>query len=78
MFLINKEIPQEVLDYRGGRENKHTNSLGKYVYDDEITTHDEFVIHTKYFYNDEILAKVNEFYKDDFELFQKLGFNYTL
>ena len=70
--LFNKQIPQELLDYRGGHENKRTNSLEKYVYDDEISTYNEFVIQTKYFYSEEILAKVNEFYKDDFELFQNL------
>lgn len=76
--LFKKTIPQELLDYRGGHENTRTDISEKYVYDDEISTYNQFVIHTKYFYSDEILAKVNEFYKDDFELFNRLGFNYTI
>jgi len=76
--LFKKTIPQELLDYRGGHENKRTDILEKYVYNDEISTYNNFIVNTKYFYNDDIISKVNDFYKDDFELFNRLGFNYTL
>ena len=35
----------------------------KYVYDDEISTYNQFVIDTKYFYSDEILKKLMNFTK---------------
>lgn len=75
--LFSKTIPKALLYYRGGHENTRTKTLEKYVYDDEISTYNEYLVNTKYFYNEKILKQVNEFYKNDFELFRRFGFDYT-
>jgi hypothetical protein len=75
--LYNKKITDNLLNFRGGHERKATTPYENDVYDLDMKTYYEYNVNIKYFYNEDIKNKIYEFYKNDFTLFKKLGFDYT-
>jgi hypothetical protein len=75
---FNKKIPKELIDFRGGHENKSKEIIDKPVYDLLIDEYNNYKPLTKCYYNEKILNKVNEYYKNDFIFFKEKGFIYTI
>jgi len=76
--LYNKKIPEHILNFRGGHENKKTNLLEEYVYNLNMEDYNDYKVPTKYFYSNDIKEKVNGFFENDFKIFREFGFNYVL
>lgn len=78
--LYNKKIPEIVKNKKEGHERCFhilKSSWGdKYVYDLNIDDYIDYIIDTKYFYNEEIREKVFNFYIKDFNLFNEYGIDY--
>lgn len=76
--LYNKIIPAEILEKKEGHERKkYTNNFEISVYDLNIDEYYEFNVDIKYFYNNELIDKVYNFYKDDFNFFLEYNINYN-
>jgi hypothetical protein len=77
--LYNKKIPQELLIKKYGHERPsyHTN-FDEFVYNLPIEKYYNHNIEIKYFYNQELLEKIYNFYKNDFDFFKKYGIHYTI
>jgi hypothetical protein len=78
--IFNKQIPKQVLEYRGTHFFKGTNPVTYKVYDLHI---DEIIDGnlkptTECFYNQNLKNKVYKFYQNDFVFFKSKGFNYVL
>jgi hypothetical protein len=75
--LYDKEIPEDILNYRGGHERKKYDLyLNKYVFDLDLDDYYEYNIDIKYFYNKKIKEQVYNFYKNDFDFFRENDINY--
>lgn len=78
--LYNKKIPDSVINSKEGHERalriKNTDKYDNYVYDLNIDEYINYDVHIKYFYNDEILKKIYNFYIEDFTFFKHNGFDY--
>lgn len=75
---FNKKIPKELIEFRGGHENKAKEIIDKPVYDLLIEEYYNYKPLTKCYYSDNILKKVNKYYKNDFTFFKERGFVYTI
>ena len=75
---FDKKIPQELIDFRGGHENKAKDIIDKPVYDLLIEEYYNYKPTTKSYYNEDILNKVNEYYKNDFIFFKERCLTYTI
>jgi len=78
--LYNKKIPECIINKKLGHERiyqiKTDNYFNKYVYNLHIDNYVDYIIDTKYFYNEEIREKVFNFYINDFSFFKKNGIDY--
>ena len=78
--LYNKKIPEYILNKKQGHErslNINVESYyNNYVYDLHIDDYIDYKIDTKYFYNEEIIKKVFNFYIEDFKFFEENGIDY--
>jgi len=76
--IFKQKIPVEVLEYRGEHcyTFKRINSID--IFDIVVDEYHGLKPPLRCFYNNEILKKVDEFYKEDFEFLLKMGFNYTV
>lgn len=75
---FNKKIPKELIEFRGGHENKAKKNIDKTVYNLLIEEYSNYKPLTKCFYNNNILKKVNKYYENDFIFFKERGFVYTI
>jgi len=75
---FNTKIPKELIDFRGGHENKATKIINTPVYDLLIEEYYDYKPLTQCYFNNDILNKVNEYYKNDFIFFKEKGFLYTI
>jgi hypothetical protein len=78
--LFNRQIPKEVLEYRGIHFFKGINPVNYKVYDLQIDKiiDDNLKPLTECFFNTKIKEKIDKFYKNDFLFFKYKGFVYTL
>jgi len=76
--LFNKKIPHDLINNKGGHHNTKTSSINKPVYDLLQIEYEEFKPTLCSFYNETIKQKVYNFYKDDFEYFKEIGFDYKI
>jgi hypothetical protein len=75
--LYNIKIPEILLNKKEGHERKQNKlSYNNYVYDLRMMVYYDFNVDIKYFYNENLKNKVFNFYKNDFDFFKKLGFDY--
>lgn len=79
--LYNKKIPKELLNFRGDHVNKK--EIFDYGQDNKIydllqNDYENKRPLSKNFYNDDIKKKVFEFYKNDFEYFKSIEFDYDI
>ena len=75
--LYNIKIPEILLNKKEGHERKQNElSYNNYVYDLRMMVYYDFNVDIKYFYNENLKNKVFNFYKNDFDFFKKLGFDY--
>jgi hypothetical protein len=77
--IYNKKIPETLLKFRGKHiRNVYEKMFESNVYDLDMNIYYEYNVPIKYFYNDEIKKKIDNFYSNDFLFFKKYGFNYEL
>lgn len=76
--LYGKHISEEIKLRRGNHTNKTVWKLNEYVYDKPNLSYRYMKIDNKYFFNDDLHDKMYEFYRQDFEEFKKLGFDYKI
>ncbi len=76
--LYNKKIPEQLLNFRGGHERriKEIKFKDDKVYDLDMEIYFNYNVEFYKFYNKQIKNKVYYFYKNDFDFFNKFGFNY--
>jgi hypothetical protein len=75
--LYNIKIPETLLHKKEGHERKkYELSYNNYVYDLRMMVYYNFNVDIKYFYNEKLKNKVFNFYKNDFDFFNKLGIDY--
>lgn len=78
--LYNKKLPQYIIDFKGDHERilsiKIKTNYDKYVYDLNIDDYIDYIVDTKYFYNQQIKEKIFNFYINDFKFFYKNGIDY--
>ena len=75
--LYNTTIPESILQQKQGHERgKYDITINKYVYDLYMITYINRNVDMKYFYNEELIQKVFEFYKKDFIFFNNMGLDY--
>ena len=75
--IYKKKIPEELLNFRGDHIRKvYEKTFENDVYDLDISVYYEYNVPIKYFYNDNIKKKIDNFYSNDFLFFKKYGFNY--
>ena len=77
--LYNIDIPEIILNKKQGHERqKYDKDITTYVYDMNLDDYIFNNIDIKYFYNEELKNKICEIYKNDFILFKKYGFDFTI
>jgi len=76
--LYNKKIPDTLINFRGGHENKSTIVLEKNVFDLDILEYCDYRVPTNYFYNENLKKQVDTIYKNDFLFFKEYGFDYII
>lgn len=77
--LYNKNIPDEIINYRGNHKRKRfIETINDFVFNVDMPKYYRHNVDLKYFYNDEIRENVYKFYKEDFELFKTMGFCYDV
>ena len=77
--IYNKKIPESLLQFKGGHEKKdYDKILETPIYDLPIKLYTEYNIPIQYFYNEDVLTKIYNFYKNDFIFFKEFGFNYSI
>jgi hypothetical protein len=76
--IFRKELPQEVLDYRGEHCYKYVDTNPIDVYDVPLDTCYMLKPPLRCFYNDLLKEKVENIYKDDFEFFKERGFKFMV
>lgn len=76
--IYNKIIPESLIKFRGGHENKNYNIFKDYVYNLNIDSYSQYKVPLKYYYNEELKNKVYNFYINDFLFFKKYGFDYKI
>ena len=78
--LYNIKIPNSVLNKKYQHERQYQITIDKYyneyVYDMNIDEYYNYKVDIKYFYNEEIIKKVFNFYIEDFKFFEENGINY--
>lgn len=76
--LFNKNIPDQLLNFKGGHERKvyNENFNGDYVYNLDINKYIKYNVPVNNFYNKELKDKVYNFYINDFLFFKEFGFYY--
>lgn len=76
--LFNKNIPDQLLNFKGGHERKvyNENFNGDSVYNLDINKYIKYNVPVNNFYNKELKDKVYNFYKKDFLFFKEFGFYY--
>ena len=78
--VFDKKLPPKIIEYTGrNNRKKYKSTITHDVFDLNIDDYYENNIDLQYFYNDKLIKKVYEFYKDDFCFF-KNSFNiaYTI
>ena len=75
--LYQKNITQEVIQFRGNHINKNTEPFNEYVFDKEIDEYSNYKIPIEYFYNDDLKEKILKIFKNDFDFFESKGFYYS-
>lgn len=76
--IFQKEIPQDVRNFRGRHANNNPRlDCGK-IYTLGIASFDFVKPYTKNFYNEPIKSKVFHTYQKDFKCFKSLGFEYDM
>lgn len=79
--LYKKKIPSEILTQKMGHERvnfiKKDKVITEFVYDKHMDEISDCNIDIKYFYNQDIINKVYNFYKEDFNFFKNNGIDYT-
>jgi hypothetical protein len=79
--LYNKKIPEYIINKKQGHERslhiKKNDCYDKYTYDLNMDDYFDYSVDVKYFYNEEIIQKVFNFYINDFMFFKKNGIDYT-
>lgn len=75
--LYDKKIPDCILKKKEGHERKKYNkTINECVYDLHIDDYLEYNVDLKYFYNQDIKKKVNNFFINDFNFFKEYGIDY--
>jgi hypothetical protein len=78
--LYNKKIPECIINKKQGHERllnvNVENHYDNYVYNLHIDDYINYNINIKYFYNEEIIKKVFNFFINDFIFFKENGFDY--
>jgi hypothetical protein len=77
-YLYNKEIPQEIINFKGPHYRKTIKKFTtfQYIYDNDLHDYHQYDFPLKYFFNDDIKNKIIKFYLNDFIFFNRVGFNY--
>jgi hypothetical protein len=80
--LYNIKIPECVINKKEGHERQYQITINEYydtyVYDLHIDDYIKYNIDIKYFYNEEIMKKVFNFYIEDFKFFEENGIKYII
>ena len=76
--LFKTKIPEELIKFRGGHENKSVVVIDYQVEDMLMEKYCMYKPLTRCFYNDKIKEKVDKFYENDFKFFKKHGFEYNI
>lgn len=75
--IYNKKIPNDLINFKGTHTRMlHCDSFKGPVYDLDMSAYYTHNVKTHQFYNDELLKKIYNFYKDDFLFFEKNGIRY--
>lgn len=75
--LYNREIPETLMGKEFKNERpKYDTTIDNYVYDLNMDDYCNSNVDIRYFYNEELRTKVQNFYIDDFNFFNELGFDY--
>jgi hypothetical protein len=74
--LYNKKIPKEVLEFRGEHINKRKENIDYPVYDLVQEEYKDKKPKIKCFYNEDIAAKIIQFYREDFAFAKSHGITY--
>ena len=81
--IFNKKIPNELITFKGGNENKKPfldldkiNNIE--IYNLLQTDYIDYRPVTKSFFNKDLEEKVYTFYKKDFDFFSSIGFTFTI
>ena len=75
--IYDKKIPDELICFKGGHERKKmSEKIETPIYDMNIDDYYNKQVDLKYFFNEEIKQKIINFFKNDFDLFEKSGNNY--
>jgi hypothetical protein len=76
--LYNKQIPFEIIEKKEGHERQKFNiKINKPIYNLDLEQYYNYHIDICYFYNEELLKKVYNFYKNDFDFFLENNIDYT-
>jgi len=80
--LYGKTIPPELLAYRGGPVARNPSHPVPFpmskVFHLDMSLYLDYKVVAKQFYNPDIKAKVQAFYKEDLQYFDQLGFHYDM
>ena len=76
--LYKKEIPVNLKNFIGSHQTSKLKPLDKNVFDLLLSEYNGYRPYTKCFYNEDIKARVDMIFKDDFKFFTERGFNYQI
>lgn len=74
--LYNKKIPESLINYRGNHSNQNVEPLQKPVFSLDMLEYNKYKVPVNFFYNNSILEKVKNFYKNDFAVLKKFNIQY--
>jgi hypothetical protein len=77
-YIFQKELPDEVIDYRGPHQHKYDIVVHYDVYDTPIDDYCDCKPLLSCYFDEDIYKKVGEIYKKDFDFFLERGFVYTI
>jgi hypothetical protein len=78
-YIFGKELPAEVLHYRGEHCRRHKKPFScDFVFDLPLDLYDDTQLPIRSFYNQDIQQKVENIYQSDFAFFCERGFQYAI
>jgi len=76
--LYNKQIPKEIIEYKGNHVRKQITIFEEPVYNVDMPIYFKYKVPVQYFYNEDIKTKVFNYFKEDFDFFKSLGIDYSI